>query len=78
MLKRIVNLFLPSKKLTFQPEMTVREAHLILNTQNRDKKSIYERYKILQNINHPDKKGSAYISSKINEAKNILTEEYDL
>lgn len=49
-----------------------RESVKILNLQKGD--DINERYKALMKLNHPDLGGSAYICSKINEAKNYLLE----
>jgi DnaJ family protein C protein 19 len=58
----------------FEPEMTRREAALILGIREsapRDK--VREAHRRLAMLNHPDMGGSTYIASKINEAKDKLS-----
>ncbi|EGR30715.1 hypothetical protein IMG5_124820 [Ichthyophthirius multifiliis] len=60
----------------FLPEMTRREAGLILNVkQNATPDEIRNRHRKLMITNHPDNKGSALIASKINQAKELLLGE---
>ena len=57
----------------FEPKMSRREAALILNVrESAPEKKIETAHKKLMMINHPDVGGSAYISTKVNEAKEIL------
>lgn len=53
-------------------EMTHSKSLRILNIYPGN--SIVERYRTLMRINHPDLGGSAYLTSKINEAKGYLLE----
>lgn len=60
----------------FEPNMTKREANLILGlnlTSNPEK--IKQAHKKIIILNHPDKGGSPYLAAKINEAKSILLKE---
>ncbi|KJH47276.1 DnaJ domain protein [Dictyocaulus viviparus] len=53
--------------------MTKREAALILGVQVTAKPNkIKEAHRRIMLINHPDRGGSPYIASKINEAKDLL------
>eukprot|EP00345_Euplotes_harpa_P001866 CAMPEP_0168318886 /NCGR_PEP_ID=MMETSP0213-20121227/738_1 /TAXON_ID=151035 /ORGANISM="Euplotes harpa, Strain FSP1.4" /LENGTH=57 /DNA_ID=CAMNT_0008320023 /DNA_START=260 /DNA_END=433 /DNA_ORIENTATION=+ len=53
--------------------MTRREASLILGVrESSDEKKVLANHKKLMMINHPDVGGSAYLSAKVNEAKEIL------
>jgi DnaJ homolog subfamily C member 19 len=57
----------------FDEKMTRREAALILGCREsapRDK--ILQRYRLLMKLNHPDLGGSPFVSTKINEAKEML------
>mmetsp|Transcript_33061 Transcript_33061/g.76572 ORF Transcript_33061/g.76572 Transcript_33061/m.76572 type:complete len:125 (-) Transcript_33061:317-691(-) len=58
----------------FESPMTRAEAKLILNLKesNPAKDSIREAHRKLLVANHPDKGGSTYVASKINEAKEIM------
>jgi hypothetical protein len=57
----------------FEEKMTKREAALILGVResaNADR--IKDAHRRIMQINHPDKGGSAYITAKVNEAKDML------
>ncbi|KAJ1965179.1 mitochondrial import inner membrane translocase subunit TIM14, partial [Dispira parvispora] len=58
----------------FDPKMNRREAALILgvreNAATKDK--IKEAHRRVMLLNHPDRGGSPYLASKINEAKDLL------
>uniref|UniRef100_A0A7N0VD04 Mitochondrial import inner membrane translocase subunit TIM14 n=1 Tax=Kalanchoe fedtschenkoi TaxID=63787 RepID=A0A7N0VD04_KALFE len=57
----------------FQPQMTRREAALILGVREStavDK--IKEAHRKVMHANHPDAGGSDYLASKINEAKDLM------
>jgi len=41
-------------------------------SQNASKDRVMKRYRSLMKLNHPDLGGSPFISSKINEAKEML------
>lgn len=58
----------------FESPMTRSEARQILNVRevNPSKDSIRESHRRLLVANHPDKGGSTYIASKINEAKEVM------
>lgn len=57
----------------FDQKMTKREASLILGVSPTASKSkIKEQFKKIMVANHPDRGGSPYIASKINEAKDML------
>lgn len=58
----------------FEDQMTRREAALILGVrESADKKKVQEAYKRIMMLNHPDLGGSAFVTTKINEAKDMLT-----
>lgn len=58
----------------FEETMTRREAALILGVrESADKKKVQEAYKRIMMLNHPDLGGSAFVTTKINEAKDMLT-----
>ena len=58
----------------FLDKMDRREAALILGVrENASKERIMERYRQLMKVNHPDLGGSPYVSTKINEAKELLS-----
>ena len=57
----------------FEAEMTRREAALILGVrESAEKAKVMEAYKRMMMLNHPDLGGSAHISTKINEAKDMM------
>jgi DnaJ family protein C protein 19 len=58
----------------FEPEMTRREAALILGIrESAPREKVREAHRRLAMLNHPDMGGSTYIASKINEAKDKLS-----
>ena len=57
----------------FQQTMTREEAYKILDLKSgADMSTIKSAHKRIMIINHPDKGGSPYLASKINEAKELL------
>lgn len=57
----------------FLPEMTRREASLILGLkESASEDRIKEAHRRIMIANHPDSGGSSYVAAKINEAKDIL------
>ena len=54
--------------------MTKREASLVLEINERtlDKDKLRKRHRALMLLNHPDRGGSPFLASKINEAKELL------
>jgi len=57
----------------FEPVMTPREASQILGcSENAPKDLVVERYRHLMKKNHPDLGGSPFLSSKVNEARDVL------
>ena len=58
----------------FAERMDRTEAALILGVRDgASKEKIMERYRQLMKVNHPDLGGSPYVSTKINEAKELLS-----
>ncbi|PNS20053.1 hypothetical protein CAC42_5503 [Sphaceloma murrayae] len=58
----------------FEQKMSRREATLILETSERGltKDLIRKRHRQLMLLNHPDRGGSPYLATKVNEAKEFL------
>lgn len=58
----------------FDPKMNAKEAFQILNLTeaNLNKKKLKEVHRKIMLANHPDKGGSPYLATKINEAKDFL------
>ncbi|KAJ9298473.1 hypothetical protein DTO271G3_3440 [Paecilomyces variotii] len=58
----------------FEPKMTRREASLILSLSERTltKDKVRKNHRQLMLLNHPDRGGSPYLATKINEAKELL------
>ncbi|KAH9246834.1 hypothetical protein BASA81_015612 [Batrachochytrium salamandrivorans] len=57
----------------FEDTMTKREAALILGVResaSRDK--IRDAHRYMSRVNHPDTGGSAYLATKINEARDLM------
>ena len=65
---------------SFNPEMSKKEALDILgfgkSVKHVTEEDVKKRHRKLMLLNHPDNGGSAYISSKINEAKDYLLGRY--
>lgn len=58
---------------TFLPEMTRKEAAEILSIKESSaEEEVKAAHRKLMILNHPDSGGSTYLSSKINEAKEVL------
>jgi len=57
----------------FESKMSKREASLVLGVSaNSNLQRIRDSHRRIMIVNHPDKGGSPYLASKINEAKDIL------
>ncbi|GFR45303.1 hypothetical protein Agub_g6661 [Astrephomene gubernaculifera] len=57
----------------FLPEMTKREASLILGVrESAGEDRIKDAHRRIMVANHPDSGGSSYIAAKVNEAKDMM------
>lgn len=65
----------PAKNLNgFAPTLTRKEAELILNLPpNYTQQDIQKQHRTLMALHHPDKGGSSYIATKVNESRDFLT-----
>mmetsp|Transcript_2157 Transcript_2157/g.5470 ORF Transcript_2157/g.5470 Transcript_2157/m.5470 type:complete len:111 (-) Transcript_2157:401-733(-) len=57
----------------FLPEMTKREAALILGLrESANEERVKDAHRRIMVANHPDSGGSSYIAAKVNEAKDMM------
>ncbi|KAL2277668.1 hypothetical protein FJTKL_15260 [Diaporthe vaccinii] len=58
----------------FEPRMNRKEASLILSLNERavTKEKVRKAHRTLMLLNHPDRGGSPYLATKVNEAKEFL------
>ncbi len=57
----------------FESQMSKREAAMILGIkESANKDKLKEAHRRIMLLNHPDRGGSPYIASKVNEAKEIM------
>ncbi|KAL0489792.1 mitochondrial import inner membrane translocase subunit TIM14 [Acrasis kona] len=58
----------------FESQMSRREAAMTLGVrETATEEQIKSAHRKLMRINHPDNGGSTYVSTKVNEAKDVLT-----
>jgi DnaJ homolog subfamily C member 19 len=64
----------------FEPKMTHKEALQILNLRESTltRAKLRDTHRRIMILNHPDKGGSAYLATKINEAKDFLEKRGNL
>ena len=61
----------------FEPKMSTREAALILGIKpSAPKSKLKEAHRRIMLLNHPDRGGSPYMASKVNEAKDLLEKNH--
>jgi DnaJ family protein C protein 19 len=58
----------------FEQKMTQKEASLILSLNERSitKEKVQKAHRTIMLLNHPDRGGSPYLATKVNEAKELL------
>ena len=57
----------------FEPTLSRREAERILGVSaTANKKTVKQAHNRIMALNHPDRGGSPYLATKINEAKDFL------
>ncbi|KAG5993910.1 Mitochondrial import inner membrane translocase subunit tim14 [Claviceps lovelessii] len=61
----------------FEPKMTKKEASLILSLSERTltKDKVRKAHRNIMLMNHPDRGGSPYLATKVNEAKELLDKQ---
>ncbi|KAG5954833.1 Mitochondrial import inner membrane translocase subunit tim14 [Claviceps humidiphila] len=61
----------------FEPKMTKKEASLILSLSERTltKDKVRKAHRTIMLMNHPDRGGSPYLATKVNEAKELLDKQ---
>ncbi|CAG9937596.1 unnamed protein product [Clonostachys rosea f. rosea IK726] len=62
----------------FEPKMTKKEASLILSLNERSitKDKVRKAHRTIMLLNHPDRGGSPYLATKVNEAKELLDKQH--
>ncbi|KAI9905003.1 hypothetical protein N3K66_001532 [Trichothecium roseum] len=61
----------------FEAKMTKKEASLILSLNERaiTKEKVRKAHRTIMLLNHPDRGGSPYLATKVNEAKELLDKQ---